>query len=215
MKKAALLFLAMIVTGLIAYQIYWVNFLLLLIVLIGIFFLITYGLYRLFRPVKNRRYFLVPVWVILICCFGIVVSFLKPYPDAIQNSGDISQDLAYAYRIDQQDRENLKSYVLQGKLYKRDSLRLSQVKEIYQKGKIITPMDKFHAAFVFHHSDNSKDYEIAAKMAEEAAAEKELADNYLVQWLAKASYDRWMVSLGKPEKYNTQDSFSLEIDTGN
>ena len=49
-------------------------------------------------------------------------------------------------------------------------------------------------------------------MATEAAKHEELKENYVVQWLEKAAYDRYMKSIGKPEKYNTQDKFSIDFE---
>ena len=131
---------------------------------------------------------------------------------AIIKSDDVSKNLEYAYQTDQNDRKRLKSFIgFFSKLKERDSIRLKQTKEIYNQEMLSKPIDKFHAAFVYHHSDNSKDYKIASELAEEAANSKKLKDVYTVQWLRKASYDRYMISIGKPEKYNTQNNFSIDL----
>ncbi|MDR5589925.1 hypothetical protein [Christiangramia sp. SM2212] len=125
---------------------------------------------------------------------------------------NVSRNLEYAYNTDQNDRKEIKSFIdYFSKLEERDSIRLRQIKNYYHQGKISNPKDKFHAAFIFHHSDNSKDYKIASELAEEAANSDKLKNEYTVQWLKKASYDRYMVSIGKPEKYGTQNNFSIDF----
>jgi len=49
-------------------------------------------------------------------------------------------------------------------------------------------------------------------LTSEAPKARHLQDHNLVQCLKKVAYDRWMVSIGKPEKYNSQKKFSIEID---
>lgn len=128
-------------------------------------------------------------------------------------SGTASEKLKYAYSTDQSDRQQLRSYSrILGKLDQRDEERLMQVMDLHQQDQILDPMNKFYAAFIYHHSDNSKDFKIASQLAAAAAKDPGLKDHYQVQWLARASYDRYMVSIGKEEKYNTQNKFSLEIE---
>lgn len=150
--------------------------------------------------------------IILLCLFGTLVSLFRPYEEPIIHSEDTGQDLEYAYKTDQNDRKELRSYIdLFSKLNERDEKRLQQVKRLYSEGEISEPREKFHAAFIFHHSDNSKDYKLASLLASQAANAEELKDEYQVQWLQKAAYDRYMLSIGKPEKYNTQNKFSIEL----
>ncbi|WP_266070787.1 hypothetical protein [Salinimicrobium profundisediminis] len=141
---------------------------------------------------------------------GVLASLLRPYDEAILEDGNRSEKLKYAYETDQKDRMQLKSYVL-GELNSRDKKRLKQVKEICMQENNLVPIDKFHAAFVYHHSDNSKDYKMAYQLAAAASEAPSLQNRYQVQWLRKAAYDRWMISIGKPEKFNTQGKFSVEL----
>ncbi|TPE44478.1 hypothetical protein [Pontibacter mangrovi] len=153
----------------------------------------------------------VPVMVGVICLVGILFGLLRPLEPAILHSGSVNEVLAYAYKTDQADRKTLKSYIIRSELVRRDSIRLNQVQRLCKKQKIAAPKDKFHAAFIFHHGKKSSLFKTAHELASEAAAVKELKDDYLVQWLAKATYDRWMVSLGKPQKYGTQETFSVSV----
>lgn len=211
MKKTILIFSLIIITAILSYQIYWMNYLFILIALLSIVFLIIVGLISIFKKLRNGI-FKVPVLIICICIAAIFASLFQPYENAIIQSDNPSENLAYAYKTDQKDRRELKSYIgYFSKLDERDSIRLKQIRKIYNQNKLSKPIDKFHAAFVFHHSDNSIDYKIASKLAKEAANSEKLKNNYTVQWLQKASYDRYMVSIGKPEKYNTQNNLSIDL----
>jgi hypothetical protein len=143
-----------------------------------------------------------------------VAGLFRPLEHAIVSAGDVSEKLAYAYKTDQADRMTVRAYLgmFKDNMVERDSIRLEQANQLYRDNLISLPMDKFYAAFIFHHSKQSSFFQIAQELAGEAASVSELKDNYVVQWLAKATYDRWMVSLGKPQKYGTQDKFSVSVE---
>lgn len=211
MKKTILIVSLIVITALLSYQVDWLNYLLIVITILSITFLIVAGIVSIFKKLRNRI-FKVPIIIICTCILGIIAALFRPYDNAIIQSDNLSKNLEYAYKTDQDDRKELKSFIgYFSKLKQRDSIRLKQVRSIYNQNKIIEPIDKFHAAFVFHHSDNTRDYKIASKLAEDAASSEKLENNYTVQWLRKASYDRYMISIGKPEKYNTQNSFNVDL----
>lgn len=211
MKKTITVFSLIILTSLLSFNIDWFNYILLLIIALAVIFLVIIGLISIFKKQKGTI-FKVPLWIILICIAGIITSLFSPYDPATINTDDLSENLEYAYKTDQRDRKELKSFVgFFSKLKERDSIRLKLVKRNYSQLKTSKPIDKFHAAFIFHHSDNSNDYKVASQLAAQAASSEKLKDNYVVQWLKKASYDRYMLSIGKPEKYNTQNKFSVDL----
>lgn len=211
MKKIILFLL--IITAVLSYLVEGFEFILIAIGILSLIFLVIVTLIRLFKKL-NFQYIKIPLLIILICFIGAIVSLARPYgEDAILTSGSVSEKLEYAYKTDQNDRKQLKSFIgFFSDLEHRDELRMRQVKEIQKKNEIEKSIDKFYAAFVYHHSDNSNDYQTASELAAEAAKSNHLKDNYQVQWLKKAAYDRYMVSIGKPEKYNTQNSFSMELE---
>ena len=211
MKRTLLFITLAVIAGILSYQIAWFHLLLLFLMALLLIFLAIVTIIRFFRK-TNKNLFTIPALLLCVCATGIIISLFKPYGNAIIHSKNVSKELEFAYQTDQKDRKTLKSYLDFSELNRRDELRLEQVKDLYRKGAISKSMDKFHAAFVFHHSDNSKDYEVASKLASEAAKDPNLKENYQVQWLAKAAYDRWMLSIGKPEKYNTQNKFSIEME---
>lgn len=211
MKKTITITGLVLVISLFSYNMLWVNYLLMLIIVLALIFLILIALVSIFK-IQNSQRFKIPLWIIIICLAGIITSLFRPYDEATIESDNPGRNLEYAYKTDQADRQELRSFVsFMSNLEERDHERLEQVRKLYSQDKISTPMDKFHAAFVFHHSDNSNDYRIASQLAADAAQNEALKDNYTVQWLQKASYDRYMLSIGKPEKYNTQNTFSLDV----
>ena len=195
----------------ISYKISSFEFFLFAVIILALLFLVIIGIIRSFRKI-NSKYVRIPLLVICISLLGIVVSLLRPYEEPVKTSADAGENLEYAYKTDQEDRRQLRSYVdFLSELKERDRLRLQQVKEILRGNEELSSLDKFHAAFVLHHSNNSEDYKRAAGLASVAAKDTALKDVYEVQWLKKAAYDRWMVSIGEPEKYNTQNNFDLEV----
>ncbi|MGY5847148.1 hypothetical protein ACW6QP_06980 [Salegentibacter sp. HM20] len=207
MKQKLIYSLVSIFIVIITLQLTSFEFFLLFLLGLTLLFLGVAGVFSFFIKVKSAV-FKIPLKLSIIFIIGILSSLFRPYDNAIVNSGTSSKKLEYAYKTDQKDRMQLKSYLL-GNLKKRDEIRLKQAKEIHSKQHNLTPLDQFHAAFIFHHSHNPKDYETASRLATSASEAPNLQDHYQAQWLKKAAYDRWMVSIGKPEKYNTQNKFSI------
>ncbi|MFV8282634.1 hypothetical protein ACNKXS_13875 [Christiangramia marina] len=211
MKKTFVIFSLAIFAAILSFKTGWFNYVLIIMTVLSIATLLLVGLLSIFKNLNNRAH-KVPIYIILICVIGIITSLFRPYNKAIIKSENIEANLKYAYETDQSDRKELRSYVkFISKLDERDSLRLSQVKDIYSENKITDPLNQFHAAFIFHHSNNSADYKIASGLASQAARSKVLESNLTAQWLKKAAYDRFMLSIGKQEKYKTQNKFSFEI----
>ena len=212
MKKKIWFIILSLTAAVLSFQIRSLEFLLLGLILLCLLSLAITGIFNIFkRPNRNVYKFL--IMPIGICLIGVFASLFRPYEEAVLDSGSVGEKLQHAYETDQGDRKQLKSFVKYfTKLEERDKSRLTQVNNILEQGKTLEPIEKFYAAFIYHHSDNSKDYEKASKLAAAAAEKEDLQKNLQVQWLKRASYDRWMLSLGKPEKYNTQDKFSLEVE---
>ena len=214
MKPYLLLLLALIAVGLLNYHYSFVSFLLIGIIGLSVAVLLVVGLIKIFNKQRNGRWLKIPFMAVVICLVGIVIGWLRPLESATIDTVDVSKALAHAYATDQGDRKNLKFYLglFRNTMKVRDSLRLDQVNRLHKAQLIEKPLDKFHAAFVFHHSRESQLYEIAYALASEAASAVHLKDNYLVQWLIKAAYDRWMLSIGKLQKYGTQGKISVGVD---
>ena len=205
-------FSSLLVIAILSYLISSFEFLLIAIIALTFIFLILAGITSIFKKL-NAKYFKIPSLILVICIFGIGVSLFRPYEKAVTETGTLSEKLKYAYETDQKDRKQLRSFITYfSDLEQRDDKRLAQVKKIQKEDTIEKALDKFYAAFIYHHSDNSGDYKIASKLAAEASKSESLKDNYQVQWLRKATYDRYLLSIGKQEKYNTQNNFSIDFE---
>ena len=205
-------FFSLLIIAILSYLISSFEFILIGIIALTFIFVLFAGIIRIFKKL-NAKYFKTPSRILVICIFGIGVSLFRPYEKAVTETGTLSEKLKYAYETDQKDRKQLRSFLAYfSDLERRDDKRLAQVKKIQKADTIEKALDKFYAAFIYHHSDNSSDYKIASKLAADAAESKPLKDNYQVQWLRKATYDRYLLSIGKQEKYNTQNSFSIDFE---
>jgi len=213
-KEYLLPLFILISVSMLAYGYALFSFLLLLIIALSLVVVLITGFFRIFRRSISPNWLRMPVIIIAICVLGITIGLFRPFEPAIVHADNVSETLAYAYNTDQADRKTFKSYLgmFRNKVILRDSIRLDQVQQLYKEQQITKPLDKFHAAFIFHHGKKSSLYEIAYKLASEAASVNELQDVYQVQWLAKATYDRWLVSLGKSQKYGTQGKFSVSVE---
>jgi hypothetical protein len=213
MRKYLIPLFALVTIGVLSYMYNLFSFLLLAVIGLSLVVLLVSGIVRLFRANLHARWLSVPLLVIAIGLSGVVIGLFRPLEQAVIPSGNVSDKLAHAYKTDQSDRMTIRTYLglFKENMVMRDSTRLEQANQLYKADQITLPRDKFYAAFIFHHSKQPSLYEVAQRLASEAASVNELKDDYVVQWLAKATYDRWMVSLGKPQKYGTQDKFSVSV----
>lgn len=214
MRRYLISLLILIPVSLMAYHYSLINFLLIIIAGMNLAVLMVIGIVKMFKRNLSHRWLKIPFLIIMICSIGIAIGLLRPLEPATISSNDVSKTLAYAYETDQGDRKNLQFYlgIFKDKMKLRDSMRLEQVKKLYEGNQIYKPLDKFHAAFILHHSRESELYEIAHELASKAASADALKNVYQVQWLVKATFDRWMLSIGKPQKYNTQGKVGFSVE---
>lgn len=126
-----------------------------------------------------------------------IANLSRPAPPALPTSMmSVSDELRYLYQTDQGDR--LTSHILFN--FTRDQTRLQRVLTLDQKGLITAPEAQYHAALILQHGTCPDHFRHAYELSH-AAAQAQLPD---AEWLSHASYDRWMLSIGKPQKYNTQ-----------
>lgn len=83
---------------------------------------------------------------------------------------------------------------------KRDDARRAQVRELLASGGLTTAQDLHDAAFVFQHGDKPEHYLLAHILAIEAIAKGDT--NAL--WIAAATLDRYLQSIGQPQVFGTQ-----------
>jgi hypothetical protein len=98
-------------------------------------------------------------------------------------------------RIDQ-PRANTAGY---GAMRARDRERRERVIQMLAADELHTAEDYYHAAHIMNHGDTPEDAENAHRFALRSA---ELGHRP-ARWLAAASYDRWQMYQGRPQKYGT------------
>ena len=108
----------------------------------------------------------------------------------------MNEELDAIYTQDQDDRKD----ELSADMLERDRIRRQRVEDLLTAGSVQTADDYFHAAMVFQHGEHLDDYWKAHELACKAA---ELGHS-TGRWLTAASYDRWLMSQSKPQKYGTQ-----------
>ena len=121
-------------------------------------------------------------------------------PEAVASNEALRQ----LYEEDQQERvgwEQLSEKQLQ-EVFVRDKARRIKVDEILAAGPAGTSDDYYHAAMVFQHGEDSTDFRKAYEAARQAVALD--STHALAGWLSAASWDRYQITIAKPQWYGTQ-----------
>jgi hypothetical protein len=190
------------VTGLISYGLIvlsvWLAIAIIVIWCIFWVLLKTHLIKRLFHLLSSLKLSL----ILLITGFaGIAFENIYALPAVPSPALSINEQLSYVYKTDQGDRLALRFI----NLTERDQERLQRVIEILEKKETLSPENLYQAATILQHGTKSEHYELAyslAKQSNEMGYENELY---------KAAYDRWMLSLGKPQKYGTQSTATFTL----
>lgn len=105
------------------------------------------------------------------------------------------------YNADQQDRAKVYTSPQEvDALKERDLARRKEVVELIGRGEINTQNDLYRAAVIFLHGAEPKDFLAAHRFAVISAVQGHRA----ARWLAAASLDRFLMSIGLPQTYGTQ-----------
>ena len=83
---------------------------------------------------------------------------------------------------------------------KGDLQRRQQVTAMIKNNELRAPIDFYHAAMIFQHGDKQDDFWQAHILAKESVKR----GYEQAKWLTAATYDRWLMSQKKPQKYGTQ-----------
>ena len=81
-----------------------------------------------------------------------------------------------------------------------DTQRRYDVLRYFQSGETWDTQDLVYAAFIFQHGDCSEHYRYANRLAQIALE----AGDPNARWIYAATLDRYLMSLGKPQKFGTQ-----------
>jgi hypothetical protein len=81
----------------------------------------------------------------------------------------------------------------------RDLERRKRVMELVSANELNTAEDYYHAAWIMNHGDTPDD----ARNAHILALRSSELGHRPARWLAAATYDRWQMYRGRPQKYGT------------
>ncbi|HEY9401270.1 MAG TPA: hypothetical protein VIQ24_01160 [Pyrinomonadaceae bacterium] len=114
----------------------------------------------------------------------------------------MNSELQNLFRADQEERKNhphhgTPEYRL---LRERDAARRKRLEAIVESGGLREPEDYYHAAWILNHGESVEEIGQAHTLAKEAV-KRGLRG---ARWLTAATYDRWLMYQGKPQKYGTQ-----------
>lgn len=88
---------------------------------------------------------------------------------------------------------------------REDEARRTQALALLRAGRLSSAADYFNAALVFQHGNCPQHYQLAHLLAGQALARGAPASDTLpLGWLFAATFDRWQLSLGRPQAYGTQ-----------
>ncbi len=100
----------------------------------------------------------------------------------------------------QQDQADRQATTWSSATDQRDAQRRQTVHELLAAGQVRTGPDHYHAAMVMQHGSDSTDFRLAHQLARRAEALGEPRG----RWLAAAALDRYLLSVGQPQRYGTQ-----------
>ncbi len=106
-------------------------------------------------------------------------------------------EMARIFAEDQADRQGPIDWKV---VTPRDVARRARVKELLAQDELKSSQDFHGAAFVFQHGSEPKDYLLAHTLAMVAV---KLGDDLAI-WIASATLDRYLQSIGQPQIYGTQ-----------
>lgn len=110
-------------------------------------------------------------------------------------------ELKELYEEDVKEREGIGSFQAEGEeLLKHDRARRRKTYAIIENGGLKVSEDFYHAALIFQHGETSDDYNKANELAQKAM---EMGDDR-AKWLYAATLDRWLLSIGRAQKFGTQ-----------
>ena len=114
------------------------------------------------------------------------------------------------YAADQKDREKVYSTAADVESLKlRDAERRRELVAMIGQGGVNTSNDLYHAAVLFLHGTEPKEFLSAHRLATIAA----INGHRPSRWLAAATLDRFLMSIGLPQTYGTQFEHSEDDNT--
>lgn len=123
-----------------------------------------------------------------------------PAPGFGSASAD-NDEVAELAREDQQDRRPPAGQSIDWSVViPRDQAREKRVKELYAAGALHTGTDYYNVAMVLQHGTTADDMLLAHELCVVAIIKGENR----AKWLAAASEDRFLMNIGRPQRFGTQ-----------
>jgi hypothetical protein len=120
----------------------------------------------------------------------------------LENSDEPNPEMERIFEEDQKDRQS-KSILSQEEwnvIETQDAARRAATRKLLGTGRLHSAKDFTEAAFIFQHSGSPDDYLLGHTLAVIAVAKGDIG----ATWIAAATLDRYLQSIGKPQIYGTQ-----------
>lgn len=118
------------------------------------------------------------------------------------SAAEVSEELARMFAEDQSDRTM--QPIDWEQVGPRDTARLARVKQLYHGQAIQTGEDYSHAAMILQHSPSAEDHLLAHEFCIAAISQDGEKAKWFTLWLAAASEDRFLMNIGRPQRFGTQ-----------
>jgi hypothetical protein len=152
----------------------------------------------------NRNGRMLVAAIVLIVAWEVGLRPLRSRPIEAQSAPSAekeNEELLRMHHEDQADREPKDGRSIDWSVVgPRDKKRLGRVREIYEGGQLRTGPDYYHAAMILQHSGEASDYLLAHELCVVAIGKGERR----ARWLAAASEDRFLTTIGRPQRFGTQ-----------
>jgi hypothetical protein len=144
----------------------------------------------------NIYFRLAAVAVTVVCCYSTTFA-AAPTTAPADNA-----ELAELCEQDQAARQGDSFMKDAERIHAFDRMRRLRVMRLLEDGAARTARDHFHAALVLQHGDDPLDHKLANELCKKAAELDPTMKE--AKWLMAASWDRYLMFLGKPQWYGTQ-----------
>lgn len=142
--------------------------------------------------------------LVLILPMTVLLSFIAA--DESTTKGQPGQpddsEIAKLFQADQSSRANflqMKPEQLTAMLM-NDRERRTRARELYRADSLKTAADFYHAAMIFQHGEQPEDFLLAHELSVAALA----LGHDRARWLAAATEDRFLRSIGRNQRFGTQ-----------
>jgi hypothetical protein len=150
---------------------------------------------------RSLRFSVLSLAVLAVIFLSLLPRFSARAQGSDRPNAKDNVELARLYAEDQSDRMPTDGKPIDWKtVHPRDSAREVRVKELYTTNQLQTGADYYHVAMVLQHAKAPEDYLLAHELCVVAISKGEER----AKWLAAASEDRFLMSIGRPQRFATQ-----------